>query len=1144
MASVVTELTIDGSGATRGAQEYERAMDQAQRAMQRSLGAMSQDIGRAKDGIGSLGAAIGGLVTGGAIATAITVIASLSKEIAGFEQTARRASLALSDFQALRGAGALKGIAGSEFDTSVQKMAKALNDARREETDLSRLLDANNIKFKEGTKLLIDQNQALEIAANLIRRASSPQDQLKIAKAFGVEDLVPMLQGGAEALRDLTKEARQSGAVLDDEVIQRAAQFDREWTRVIASWTLRLKSGIVDVMETMQGVIKEAQQTGQVKVPVLLPNDLDTKELSKEWGDFVDFASRKWSEFLDKLGVPPDMEGFKKAVKDAVADTLSDAERLRDAFMDVSKTFKQTANVPFPHARPSDAPGATIIPGDGSKSAFDRQIESINRHTAAIEADAQAAGKSAAEHAKLRAEFQLREALVRDGITDTETQNRKLEEQADVLKRASDAAQGLAQARVQANIDFARQTAFLSPQDVQIAQQLKELYGNDVPRALESTEAAAMRVNMAMEEINKTIRNAAASFGTTFVEAIIAGKSAMEAFGAAAKAAGSSLISGGFSSIMKGDFATGVPSLGFGIALSAMAQAQQKREQRQRDSEQAQDDMRKRIQALQDRQALAGLNTRTLEGALAEFDVSAARQRQEASQAAGGGILGPIAAKFGVKLPGSAEQTQLEATLAAERLAIVKKFADDAIEQEKRRTEEVQKLSESLSDRAFKAVNDNSTLQGKLAEFDLETFRERESLERDFSELIPQLDQTRLAERVRLERDFNEQAIAAEKQALQERQDLINQAAANITQYVNSILSGPESALSASQRLSQAQAAFNSQLALAQSGNTAAAGGITQFAENLRKAARDFFGSSSGYQTIQNQIVNSLLALPAVQASTDPVVNALRDVLTASQQTRDAVKTNNDLVTSGNTIATDQKTIAADQKTIDQTVANLSTSITDNTGAAKQSLAQTVNLNTTAAGQLELLNSQLSGGTVQVTTPGFTSPFPQLFPGTPSNTATAANNMITALNKIVINTASAATTLRTMATNWFIPSQNLNISSQLTPGPAGVLHSGGWVGGYGDVPITAQAGEYVINRYVAQQNRTRLPFLNSTGDWPANDNSAMIAELRALRMQLDVALSQIARLTAAAGERVAEAVDDQTEQLKSEEKSRALRNAA
>jgi hypothetical protein len=50
-----------------------------------------------------------------------------------------------------------------------------------------------------------------------------------------------------------------------------------------------------------------------------------------------------------------------------------------------------------------------------AKTAFDAQVDSINKHIAALEADAAAVGKTAAQHAVLRAELALLQAVEREG---------------------------------------------------------------------------------------------------------------------------------------------------------------------------------------------------------------------------------------------------------------------------------------------------------------------------------------------------------------------------------------------------------------------------------------------------------------------------------------------------------------------------------------------------------------------------------------------------------------------------------------------------------------------------------------------------------------------------------------------------------
>lgn len=109
----------------------------------------------------------------------------------------------------------------------------------------------------------------------------------------------------------------------------------------------------------------------------------------------------------------------------------------------------------------------------------------------------------------------------------------------------------------------------------------------------------------------------------------------------------------------------------------------------------------------------------------------------------------------------------------------------------------------------------------------------------------------------------------------------LNNAAKGVTDYLNGLLSGSGSTLSPQAILANAQSAYNANLNLAQGGNLDAVNKFPELAENLRKAAEAMFGSSSGYQGILSQIINQGLGLPAVQQATDPVVQAMRDVLTA-----------------------------------------------------------------------------------------------------------------------------------------------------------------------------------------------------------------------------------------------------------------------
>jgi hypothetical protein len=89
-----------------------------------------------------------------------------------------------------------------------------------------------------------------------------------------------------------------------------------------------------------------------------------------------------------------------------------------------------------------DAPTPT---GDeDSTAAFDRAIDSANKHAAAMEADARAVGLSESAHARLRVEAALVEALLQDGVEDA---SQYADQIAKVGDRTEAAAQKLAEAK-------------------------------------------------------------------------------------------------------------------------------------------------------------------------------------------------------------------------------------------------------------------------------------------------------------------------------------------------------------------------------------------------------------------------------------------------------------------------------------------------------------------------------------------------------------------------------------------------------------------------------------------------------------------------------------------------------------------------
>jgi hypothetical protein len=151
----------------------------------------------------------------------------------------------------------------------------------------------------------------------------------------------------------------------------------------------------------------------------------------------------------------------------------------------------------------SDTSKNPVADKAAEKDQFDRATEALEKHTAKMQADARAVGLGASAVEELRAKAQLLTAAQQAGLPVNDALIAKINQ---LAKAAGEAGDNLAKAKVASEIKMGRQTAFLSPEDTAIAERLSSIYGTDVPTALASSEAAAMRLNNALKETSASIQ--------------------------------------------------------------------------------------------------------------------------------------------------------------------------------------------------------------------------------------------------------------------------------------------------------------------------------------------------------------------------------------------------------------------------------------------------------------------------------------------------------------------------------------------------------------------------------------------------------------------------------------------------------------
>lgn len=249
----------------------------------------------------------------------------------------------------------------------------------------------------------------------------------------------------------------------------------------------------------------------------------------------------------------------------------------------------------------------------------------------------------------------------------------------------------------------------------------------------------------------------------------------------------------------------------------------------------------------------------------------------------------------GSQLTGEAFQTLVD-TLAQAVPGIAESLHEfsEAIQ---RTAADIAKAKQSFSDQLFVLQQDQNTLAGSLAVFDLQAQRQREEEIKAGGQALAELEALQAMQRYNIIKSYNDKAIAdqqraadAQKRALEEAQQAFNGFVRNINDFINHYLSSDQGGLSPADQLANAQSAFQTQLALAQGGDRNALNSITQYFQDLVTANRGYNASSSAGAAIEANALAALQALPAQISPEQFIVNAIEAQTTDLVSSLDIVR--------------------------------------------------------------------------------------------------------------------------------------------------------------------------------------------------------------------------------------------------------------
>lgn len=373
---------------------------------------------------------------------------------------------------------------------------------------------------------------------------------LRTLLGFSTEDLKKQMQGLSNSVAaNLTTFVQLGDAVgqFTEETPKKFSAFGG----AIDAFKTSVKSGTPDVLAFRRAIQEIADNTADEKTKKLAKELFDLTEplttiqtkvegttkalrnLDPAMQAIID-QGEKFAKAMESLSktVTPDLSDREKIMKnynDALEKAGSTEERLAASRAKNDQLAVLSAN------ERKKASEEEARDAESAQKRFDTMLNSAAKHSAQITGQAAAMGQGANALARLETEARLTEAAQQAFGKVTDETKKKITEQA---AAAGNAAEALARARVAASTDFQIKTAFLSPQDLQIAQQLVGIYGNDIPRALASSEASGIRTAETLRAISSTLQDVNRGFATDFVQQIRNGATAMDAL----KTAGSNAL--------------------------------------------------------------------------------------------------------------------------------------------------------------------------------------------------------------------------------------------------------------------------------------------------------------------------------------------------------------------------------------------------------------------------------------------------------------------------------------------------------------------------------------------------------------------------------------------------------------------------
>lgn len=269
---IKVEIILDKDQFVKGLKDLEKKSTTSSKKIEKGFKSTKKgadDAGKSFASMGKLAkGALGAIAAVGvAAAAAGAKLLSMSKDAlettAAIADVSDKIGFGVESLQELRFAAETAGLGTNVLDTALQRFSRRVAEARLGTGEARGALQELGVALTDSAGLARRNEDVLRDVAEAFKNTGSESDRLRLAfKLFDTEGagLVNILADGTAGLEEFSSEARELGAIIDEETVRSAQDMNAELTKLQSALNAQLTESLVALGPALLVIAESALQ--------------------------------------------------------------------------------------------------------------------------------------------------------------------------------------------------------------------------------------------------------------------------------------------------------------------------------------------------------------------------------------------------------------------------------------------------------------------------------------------------------------------------------------------------------------------------------------------------------------------------------------------------------------------------------------------------------------------------------------------------------------------------------------------------------------------------------------------------------------------------------------------------------------------